>query len=362
MKMKKDQIIWDDFKSLQGGSSIKRFGFWKVLRKKKFWKIVKVIITTICLISSCIVVGINYQSIAAFLFTSVNPNGELAKVLLSVFGGIGLFYGLWLNSKRIKEQTRQNCISENSNSDKRFSEAIGYLGSENTSIVLGGIYALYQLAKEDVRYRTIVAGLFTSYLEDKSKSIYNKFNELGDENNIKEMRELVIPITFKTIFEILFNEDNIFKNIKVNFSNTLFINIYTESSINNCNFEGCILLDCTFTGDIINCYFSNSHIIFSYFGGIFSKVDNCEFFDSHIDQTNFRGESLTLINLLFTSIKNSSFEARVLSNCFFEEAEILGIIKFKNIQSFPETRFNKKDKVKLEFNSCKNLREIRYIN
>lgn len=66
---------------------------------------------------------------------------------LSIIGGACVIYGLYLNNRKIGEQTRQNNIAEKTNIDKRFGDAVGYLNSDNDGIAIGGAYALFQIAK-----------------------------------------------------------------------------------------------------------------------------------------------------------------------------------------------------------------------
>ena len=141
---------------------------------KYFWFKIGLYAILVCIV---ILIVVFYNDLA-INFTKDNYNGEFFKVILTSFGGLGVIYGLYLNSKRIQEQTRQNNISEKVNIDRRFGEAVGYLNSENTGIVLGGIHVLYQIANEDIRYKDIVSNIFCNYIENKSKELYksNKYD------------------------------------------------------------------------------------------------------------------------------------------------------------------------------------------
>lgn len=345
---------WTCLINWKGWESIKKWKISKLIKNKIIWNTV-IIITLLVFI---LLVIYYFQPIAKFFFTSNNRNGELFKVILSVFGGIGLFYGLYLNSKRIQEQTRQNNISQSSNSDSRFGEAIGYLGDDNTSIILGGIYSLYQLAKEDSRYRPIVANLFASYLQDKSKILYDKY-----ENENKKNTQLV-PIIVKTIIDLLFGSENLFKGVKLEFSNCYFKNIDIISEVRNCSFSSCVFISSTLKGNISDCSFNRCELLnHSTLGSEKSFVKNCDFFILKTDHMSIIGKSIDSLNFNFLEIDTIQIVSESLTNCnFFLMAGQSSRLKIYNVKSFIGTRIAKEEKKFLVFDtSCKNIDQIEYF-
>jgi len=320
-------------------------------------------ISIIIFLIGIILVFVFFQSIAEFLFNSGNPNGEFVKVILSVFGGLGLFYGLWINSQRIKAQNKQNELVEGRNqdqksydADKRFGEAIGYLGSDNTSIVLGGIYSLYQLAKEDKRYKPIVAGLFTSYLQDKSEQLY----ELTD-NEKTELRKMnIAPIIIRTIVDLLFNSEKVFTGIKLNLSSVLFKHIVFNDDVCYCNFNYCEFINCTFNSNLIDCSFEISEIANCTFGNKESKILKCNFWGSNIKDITFKGVLMNNVNFDLVNFDKSNFKITQLINCNFISAFFSNKALFSDINSFEGTMFTKDSKDKLTFKNCNNQERIVY--
>lgn len=151
------------------------------------------IIVTILLLTTIVVLFIVYFKDIAYYFYGVtkDANGQLLTALLTAIGGGAVIYGLWLNNKRIKEQIRQNDIAKtqadivvSNNNDKRFGEAISFLGSDSEGIAIGGAYILYQLAKEDSRYVSVIAKILVEKLsslqsiENDSRKLYNVLIEL----------------------------------------------------------------------------------------------------------------------------------------------------------------------------------------
>lgn len=179
---------------------------------------------TICLIM-VVAIGylIVYNSNFPYLTYGINnpeAKGNMLSIYLSICGGLTVLYGLFLNHKKLNEQTRQNDIAFTSNNDKRFGEAIGYLNSNNIGIAIGGVYTLYQLAKEEKRYTPIVANIFVEMLPNLAKT------------KKKEIYDIIV--------EKLFSDT--FKNIEITFKGLEFENL-TLQTAKSIQFERCTFLD-----------------------------------------------------------------------------------------------------------------------
>ncbi|OFY41578.1 MAG: hypothetical protein A2X18_07070 [Bacteroidetes bacterium GWF2_40_14] len=333
----------------------------KMEKLKKFWNDYKVWVIIGSLILLILISGFFYfYSDIALNFSKDNPNGEFFKVILSVLGGIGLIYGLWINSQRIKEQNRQNCISENSNSDQRFSDAIGYLGSDKTSIILGGIYALYQLAKEDCRYKSIVAGLFTKFLQEHSELLYTKI-ETSRKNNTNLLAIRNVPIIVKTILDLLINKDSIFIGEKLDFSSTYFKYITFKGDIKDCSFDSSLFYSCNFKCNLINCNFELTVIKDSRFGIGTTIMENCQFWGSEMDNVTFFENIMNEVSFDLANLENFYAHTVYLTQCNFHSANFINTANFYDINSFTDTVFSKESKNNLTFRDCKNQEEIIYL-
>lgn len=147
----------------------------KILASTKTTIILFIIILVLFLICKETVVY-RFETLASYLYgTDADNKGKLLSTILTAIGGVCVIWGLWLNNKKVNqqirqvnEQVRQNDIAVQNSNDKRFGEAIGYLNNDNEGIVIGGIYALYQLAKEDERYAPIITNIFCNYVNDNT--------------------------------------------------------------------------------------------------------------------------------------------------------------------------------------------------
>lgn len=212
------------------------------------------------------VVIASFDYSASYLYgSSADNRGKLLTVILTSIGGLGALWGLYLNNKKVNQQirqvnelVRQNDIAVQNSNDKRFGEAIGYLNNENEGIAIGGVYALYQLAKEDSRYTPIITNIFYNYVNDNT-----------DKQNKK---------SYQTILSLLFSKDNPFVfDGEVQYRGIVFsdINMYIVAKIKfiscefrNTNIKGVreiFLYDCIIN-DSIFADFNN----LSAFGGKFS--------------------------------------------------------------------------------------------
>ncbi|MBP1631444.1 MAG: pentapeptide repeat protein [Bacteroidetes bacterium] len=331
----------------------------KLWNDYKIWFIIGMIFLLSLIGSFCY-----FYSDIASNFKKDDPNGEFFKVILSILGGIGLFYGLWINSQRIKAQNKQNKLVEDRNqdqksydADKRFGEAIGYLGSENTSIVLGGIYALYQLAKEDCRYKSIIAGIYTSYLQDKSVDLYKDL-ENRPTNESEFSNNFNVPIILRTIVDLLFNSENIFIGLKLNLSRILLKDVTINADVINCNFDHCEFNRCFFGKNVQSCSFEVSKITSCSFGNRDTIMDQCRFFGSTIEGTTFYGNKLSSSNFDLVMFKKPRFQFFNINDCELAGATFVDKAVFLDVESFSGTTISKEYENHITFQHCINLDQI----
>lgn len=217
------------------------------LKTKQIIKSIPQLLLSNILLVVLLVIGIislfiiYFNVIASYFYdNTTRVNGQLLGTVLTFIGGCAVIYGLYLNNKRIKEQNRQNNIADKTNNDKRFGDAIGYLNSDNAGVAIGGVYALYQLAKEDDRYVLIVANVF-------SKSLFI----LGTKSRFEEVCNIIVDLVF----------GDIFKEVCLSFQDIIFHNVRIENTRNK-SFNSCSFIDIDFHNiehfDFRNCIISDS--------------------------------------------------------------------------------------------------------
>lgn len=195
-----------------------------------------------------VILYVKFDRVAATLYGMDNPKarGELLTTCLSIIGGGAIIYGLYLNNKRLREQSRQNDIATYSNNDKRFGEAIGYLNNENVGIAIGGVYSLFQLAKEDKRYVPIVANMFCEYVTN---------NPDGTPLHNSKVNDIILRLMLYSDYYVFASEKLVFHHTYVEYINPIEKcgNIeFRECRLKNICFKecaelvfhNCILIEC----------------------------------------------------------------------------------------------------------------------
>jgi len=225
-----------------------------------------------------------YNEISLFLFPDNKDRvGELTKLLLSILGGIGIFYGLIISSRRaliteksVDKQGEQIELARKSQIDERFKNAIEHLGNNKEPIILGGVSELVQIAKEDrEKYAEVVFNILCSYIRSET-NIYTK--AASDFNST----------VIRTIINYLFIIDskNPFKGLNADLSSS--------------NLSGQNLDFCDFTG---------ANFSFTYLGSISNSIlDDCELGKAEIRTSFFRNNSLYGVKLHQTSFSMVEFK------------------------------------------------------
>lgn len=334
-----------------------------------------------------------YYSELAIHFSKDNPNGEFFKVILTAAGGVAVFYGLYLNSLRIKQQTEQNRIAERrsidqnffeesqrrNEVDKRYGEAIAYLGSDNTTIALGGIHLLYQLAKEDNRYKKIVCNLFCSFIRERSNELYRKsvilspkLSEEEISNYIQNNKVQNPPILIITIIDFLFNnDDECFVGENFDLSYSTLNNISFCRNISNCTFKHSKLTYCSFNLSISSFFFYDCYISNCRFADVHNsrymgftikdssfdidRLDNTKFTNIDIENTDFDGNIISSSYFTNSSLKSCTINVRKIEKCLFK-LNSSGFI-FQNVVFF-KTNIQHYKAHDIRFSKCTNVPEI----
>ena len=100
---------------------------------------------------------------------------------------------------RLTKQQKQIDIQINQRVDDRFNSAINLLGSSETSARTGAIYALYELAIEEEKYRSQITQILCSHIRSKTNEAeYKKTHSKRPSNEIQ------------TTIDLLFKEEGLY--------------------------------------------------------------------------------------------------------------------------------------------------------
>lgn len=234
---------------------------------------------------------------------------------------------------KFKQNTEKIQENRKNNVDTRFNNAVIHLGSENPSVVLGGIHTLHQIAVEYKNYTQVVHDLFCSYLRENSAKLYERI----DFQKTPEKSPAIIQTLIDYLFKPYDNEKNIYNNYKADLSFSTLRNCdFEEIVINNVNFNNCFIKKCSFYNSnllecsfkevklidcdfwiatLINCDFRKGILTNCYFRKGF--LTNCSFMQGYLTTCSFRENTLFKCNFMQTVLTNCFFEKGTLDNCNF---------------------------------------------
>ncbi|VVH60609.1 hypothetical protein BAZOLSSOX_2377 [uncultured Gammaproteobacteria bacterium] len=126
-----------------------------------------------------------------------------SKITLTSFGsglgGLIAIIGLYFFYQRLEKQQKQIDIQIDQRVDERFNSAISLLGSSETSARTGAIYALYELAIEEEKYRSQIAQILCSHIRSKTNE-----TEYKDTHSERPSNEI------QTTIDLLFKEKGLY--------------------------------------------------------------------------------------------------------------------------------------------------------
>ena len=252
----------------------------------------------------------NFSCLSVY-FAQHHPYGELFRVFLAVVAGIGAIFIVYFTAKRVKvmeEQTKKTAeqiqIMYKGNVDTRFNNAVGHLGNEKSSVILGGIHALHEIAVENENYRKIVHNLFCSYIRENSAKLYEEidFEKTPDQ----------CPVIIQTLIDYLFKpyngKDSVYKNYPSDLS---------HSTLKNCNFIGVTLNECYFTdATLTKCVFIKVTLDGCRFIG--ATLTKCRFYDAILTECYFDDDATLLTECEFGCVLTKcEFSCATLTKCVF---------------------------------------------
>ena len=269
-----------------------------------------------------------FKSISIFLFggqKEINPNGELIKLIIQVIGGLILLFGAYYSLKIAEASKENNKLIEKGNIAERFKNAIEMLNNDNQSICLSGIYALNEIAKDNLEYREQVFNILVEYIN------YNTRNLPSWLEIQKPARFSVQPsIQIMTILTLLFSrEKTIFKKFKATFENTKLYGAKLDKfNFSRCIFRNVQLQNSSFQDTwFIDSKIYNSDFTFSDFTGAYftdAKIwDNTNFSCCFLCGVRFTGTWIQLTDFSCSNIQESYFYGVKMNLCIFNGVQFM---------------------------------------
>jgi uncharacterized protein YjbI with pentapeptide repeats len=305
--------------------------FKKYMKLNKILKIQIFILIFLVLIFLMIKIEFNiyFEEFALWLYpNNENRNAELFKILLTVIGGLGVLFSLYLGFKKSKamengirlqglaidKQSEQLELSRKSQIDERFKNAVEHLGSDKEPIILGGVAELYQIAIENSNeYAEIVFNILTSYIRTST--------------NIHKKKADDFSVTIiQTIINYLFKSKSKNNYPFLGFTGNLSASNLNSINIDSVDFVGFNLSFTLFPMYINDVDFSDSNLSKAQFS--LSRINNCDFSNTNLHSTYFhfseiRNSSFEEASILATNFLSTSFKDVNFNNCDFSNAKFI---------------------------------------
>ncbi|BDD10090.1 hypothetical protein FUAX_25220 [Fulvitalea axinellae] len=114
----------------------------------------------------------------------------MLKILTPVWAGIIGAIALRVNFLRSAAFMKQASNTERGLVEERFKNAIEHLGSDKDPIVLGGIYALHDIAKENESYREPVFNILCGMIRSEGKELSKRCDQM-QKKELESLKEQI---------------------------------------------------------------------------------------------------------------------------------------------------------------------------
>lgn len=287
------------------------------------------------IIFGTILLGIIFYKLGAHIMLfgdTTTALGEYVRTVATVLGGALVLLGLWINNRRVAEQTRQNNINERGQINTRFKDAATLLGSESVSSILSGIYALHQIALETSigdqaqrGYVNIIQDILCAYVRENTDTIQNE--EKGKAWRINKKPTIVIQTIVKVLFK---NDKHVYSNLMTDLSDCVLEGInLDEAYIANVDFSRTKFIKSSFKNTtFLSCYLEDAFIDEVDFTG--SSFDKTIFDLSHIKNTIFSKGRISHSDFWNVVFHHVSFRDTLLDNIDFKDADMEDGVNFEN--------------------------------
>ncbi|MEM6815632.1 MAG: hypothetical protein AAF600_14815 [Bacteroidota bacterium] len=293
-----------------------------------------------------------------------NRNAEIIKLILSIFGGVVIIFGLYVSYLRAKateksvEKQGESILNQNiqieltrkAQINEQFKNAVEHLGSESEPIILGGISELQQIAIENSeQFAELTLNIFCSYIRSEAY--------------VKKEAESINYTTVQTIIDYVF-KSGIYDELKIDLKHCNLNPVKIKGiTIKNCDLFNSILPWDMNEIKFIDSKLSKVESTLGFYGNI--EFVNCDLFDTHFKSTSFK-------NLKY--INNQKHLRIVCHDCEFSRIDVTGDIfksnfygcEFKNSKfwsdsisnvnftgsSFYDVDFNKGQMYMCDFSAC----------
>lgn len=312
---------------------------------------------------------------------------DFFSIWITLFGVIGLIFNIYINNERlskqdvqlnknerqINQQDKLFKLQQKSNTSNRFKDGIQLLGSDNDSVVIGGIYLLDELARYDtVCYAKQVFEVLCAYLRTDTNEKWNRDIEISP----RKMEKYLFPHKYQIVIDILFRDTKNFyksniKEYKIILNNCCLVNAnLRKANLENVIIKNALLINSNFeeanlSGAILSNVRAESSV-FCYANlrktSIYDLCAVCiNFYGANLEgafltEINTNGGNMCFVHMEGVQLSNAKMQGVSFFNAYFEGA-LLSNVDF-SLSEFHKARMEGVGFNKVSFKSA----VISYLN
>ena len=130
-----------------------------------------------------IALAVGVLAVLAFVFVCFVNTSE-GLTLWQFFTAIAAYVGIYYANRRAKAM-------DGTNEQKTYNDAVGNLGNEKSSVRLGGIYGLFDLAKSEYQRRRNITEILCAHLRDTTQNKKEGYQEAHRDTPSNEIQSLL---------------------------------------------------------------------------------------------------------------------------------------------------------------------------
>jgi len=240
--------------------------------------------------------------------------------MISLILAVASFIVIAINVLTIILQNNSFIKSER---NERFKNAIDQLGNNKNAVVLGGIYTLHRIAKEDKSYRENIFNILCSFVRDTTTNDdYKNAYKAKPSEPIQTILNILcvnkddfkVYKKFKLYFKInkkLKIDFKVYRKFIINFSNAYLVgaNLFkanlTNAILYNANLTDSNLMKANFTGaNLYNANLTEAYLIGANLTN--ANLSNANLTNAYLSYTNLTGAYLENANLINANLMNAN--------------------------------------------------------
>jgi hypothetical protein len=133
----------------------------------------------------------------------VELKNNIRLTYAQILGGMAILVGLFFTALRLRALEKEAQIAKDGQITERFSKAVEQLGSENSAVCLGGVYALERIAHDSQYDHWSIMEILTTFVRDKAGWQTEEWNaEMSDIDELVSIEIARTNLDWEEFYEV----------------------------------------------------------------------------------------------------------------------------------------------------------------